>query len=50
MDEDGNSGDQPGDGQDVPADDAEAKRKGEQNRKQMDEIPAHGTDPLHEGP
>ena len=50
MDEDRNPGDQAGNPQDVPTDDAEAKRTGEQNRKQMDEIPAHGTDPLHEGP
>lgn len=34
----------------VPRDDAEAKKHGEQNRKEMDEVPPHGTDPLHEGP
>ena len=34
----------------VPHDDAKAKKQGEQNRKEMDEVPPHGTDPLHEGP
>jgi hypothetical protein len=34
----------------VPHDDPEAKKQGEENRKEMDEIPPHGTDPLHEGP
>ena len=35
---------------DVPHDDAAAKREGERNRKEMDEVPPPGTDPLHEGP
>ena len=34
----------------VPNEDAEARKHGEENRKEMDEIPPHGTDPLHEGP
>ena len=34
----------------IPHDDAEAKKQGELNRKEMDEVPEHGTDPLHEGP
>ncbi len=34
----------------IPRDDPETKRQGEQNRKEMDEVPEHGTDPLHEGP
>lgn len=34
----------------IPHDDAEAKRQGAQNRTEMDEVPEHGTDPLHEGP
>ena len=34
----------------VPHDDPEAKRHGEENRQDMDEVPEHGTDPLHEGP
>ena len=36
--------------QHIPRDDAEAKERGEENRKEMDEVPEHGTDPLHEGP
>ena len=36
--------------QDIPRDDAQAKERGEENRKEMDEVPEHGTDPLHEGP
>ena len=36
--------------QHVPHDDAEAKQHGEQNRKEMDKVSPHGTDPLHEGP
>jgi hypothetical protein len=35
---------------DLPSDDEEIARKGEENRKAMDEVPPHGTDPLHEGP
>lgn len=35
---------------DLPSDDAEIAREGEKNRKALDEIPPHGTDPLHEGP
>ena len=34
----------------IPHDDADAKRQGEQNREEMDKVPPHGTDPLHEGP
>ena len=36
--------------QDLPSDDAAIAREGEKNRKALDEIPPHGTDPLHEGP
>jgi hypothetical protein len=36
--------------QDIPREDAGAKDRGEENRKQMNEVPEHGTDPLHEGP
>ncbi len=36
--------------QHVPRDDPKAKQHGEQNRKEMDEVAPHGTDPLHEGP
>ena len=35
---------------DLPSGDAEIAREGEKNRKALDEIPEHGTDPLHEGP
>ncbi len=34
----------------VPEDDPESKERGEKARKELDEIPAPGTDPLHEGP
>ncbi len=36
--------------EDVPHDNAKSRERGEENRREMDEIPAHGTDPLHEGP
>ena len=36
--------------EDVPRDDLKSRERGEENRKDMDEIPPHGTDPLHEGP
>jgi hypothetical protein len=34
----------------LPSDDEEIGREGEKNRREMDEVPPHGTDPLHEGP
>lgn len=34
----------------IPRDEEKSERKGEEARKELDEIPAHGTDPLHEGP
>jgi hypothetical protein len=34
----------------IPRDDPQTKQHGEQNRKEMDEVPPHGTDALHEGP
>lgn len=34
----------------LPRDDAKSRERGEENRKEMDEIPPPGTDPLHEGP
>ena len=34
----------------LPSDDQEIAKEGEKNRKEMDEVPEHGTDPLHEGP
>ena len=36
--------------QDLPSGDSAIAREGEKNRKALDEIPPHGTDPLHEGP
>ena len=36
--------------EDLPSEDEEIERKGEKNREALDEIPPHGTDPLHEGP
>lgn len=35
---------------DIPHEDPKARQHGEENRKEMDEVPPHGTDPLHEGP
>jgi hypothetical protein len=35
---------------DIPHEDPRSREKGEENRKEMDDVPAHGTDPLHEGP
>lgn len=34
----------------IPHENAEAKKEGERNRQEMDEVPPHGTGPLHEGP
>ena len=36
--------------EDLPSEDAEIEAEGEKNRRALDEIPPHGTDPLHEGP
>lgn len=36
--------------QDLPSGDEDIEREGEKNRRALDEIPPHGTDPLHEGP
>ena len=35
---------------DLPSEDEKIEREQEKNRKEQDEIPPHGTDPLHEGP
>jgi hypothetical protein len=35
---------------DLPSDDERIEEEAEKNRQAMDEIPPHGTDPLHEGP
>jgi hypothetical protein len=34
----------------LPSGDQKIGVEGEKNRKEMDEVPEHGTDPLHEGP
>jgi hypothetical protein len=35
---------------DLRSDEERIEEEGERNRKEMDEVPPHGTDPLHEGP
>ena len=37
-------------GKDLPSEDKAIAREGEKNREEMDAIPEHGSDPLHEGP
>jgi hypothetical protein len=34
----------------LPSGDEDLERQGEESRRQMDDIPPPGTDPLHEGP
>jgi hypothetical protein len=36
--------------QDLPSEDPKIEQEAEKNRREMDEVPEHGTDPLHEGP
>ncbi len=36
--------------EDLPSNDRRLDEKGEKAREELDEIPAPGTDPLHEGP
>ena len=35
---------------DLPSDDERIEQEAEKAREELDEIPPHGTDPLHEGP
>lgn len=35
---------------DLPTDDESVEAEAEKSREALDEIPPHGTDPLHEGP
>jgi hypothetical protein len=35
---------------DLPSDNPRIEQEAEENRREMDEVPPHGTDPLHEGP
>jgi hypothetical protein len=41
---------EPREPQQLPSEDSDIAEEGEKNRREMDEIPEHGTDPLHEGP
>lgn len=34
----------------LPSDDPAVLEEGEKNRKELDKVPAPGTDPSHEGP
>lgn len=34
----------------LPPEESKGRQKGEEARKELDEIPPPGTDPLHEGP
>jgi hypothetical protein len=34
----------------IPSDDPKIAEAGEKNRRELDKVPEHGTDPLHEGP
>ncbi len=36
--------------EDLPSDDERIEQEAEKSRRELDEVPAHGTDPLHEGP
>ena len=36
--------------QDLPSDDEASAKEAEKNRRELDEVPPPGTDPLHEGP
>ena len=36
--------------QDLPSDDESIDEEAEKSRRQLDEVPPPGTDPLHEGP
>ena len=35
---------------DLPSNDPKIEQEAEENRREMDEVPPQGTDPLHEGP
>jgi hypothetical protein len=35
---------------DLPSDDEQIEQEAEKNRRELDDVPEHGTDPLHEGP
>jgi hypothetical protein len=35
---------------DLPSDDPEIEREAEKSREALEEVPEHGTDPMHQGP
>jgi hypothetical protein len=35
---------------DLPSEDPDIAAEGKRNQADMDDVPEHGTDPLHEGP
>ncbi|MEA3064124.1 MAG: hypothetical protein QOJ27_559 [Sphingomonadales bacterium] len=39
-----------GDKRDLPSDEEAAEAEAEKSRRELDEVPPPGTDPLHEGP
>jgi hypothetical protein len=39
-----------GEKQDLPSDDEAIEEQAEESKRELDEVPEHGTDPLHEGP
>ncbi|HYG48016.1 MAG TPA: hypothetical protein VD846_08745 [Allosphingosinicella sp.] len=39
-----------GEKQDLPSDDEAIEEKARESKRELDEVPEHGTDPLHEGP
>jgi hypothetical protein len=41
---------EPRDPKDLPSEDQAIEQEAEKNRRELDKIPEHGTDPLHEGP
>jgi hypothetical protein len=41
---------EPREPQDLPSEDPAIAEEAEKNRREMDEIPEPGSDPLHEGP
>jgi hypothetical protein len=42
--------DQAPDPGDLPQEDGKSEERAEQAKRELDEVPAPGTDPLHEGP
>lgn len=39
-----------GEKQDLPSGDKSIEEQAEENKRELDEVPEPGTDPLHEGP